>query len=382
MWRGIFLVLFCISHLLKPTGARSEVSLREAKCALAERLLLKHFSSSDEQRELRSAFGIQLEKFSQPGLAQTYCHELQINLVAKLLDQTNPLKLTSKQVLQQAINYEGFRIETYLSAGVSPKRYFGFFDEQGDTAELERIARVTIIDAVKITNQYAKQAKLKTQITEKEVAVTFLAEGGALLLTNPEGSTNRVHPVRQLGLDDFRAGFSRYPKLITRFDQHFRTKLGKLLLPFVGKPLLLRPMSFRESLLTTTLMYLYEKELAAHAMQVRGDAELMNLSLDEQFITTSLVYNSGILFSQERVKQIADFSTGAYLAAVNLNSKRPNLRVYAPDDALEQLRRGQPLPAQLTSWSAVYHILQRYGAWVGLERFSDAFRHESFRRRQ
>ena len=44
-----------------------------------------------------------------------------------------------------------------------------------------------------------------------------------------------------------------------------------------------------------------------------------------------------------------------------------------PDAADILLGEGGPLPHQPTSWNAVYHILQRYGAWVALTRFSDHF---------
>jgi hypothetical protein len=38
-----------------------------------------------------------------------------------------------------------------------------------------------------------------------------------------------------------------------------------------------------------------------------------------------------------------------------------------------RLDAGEPYPRQLTSWNAVYHVLQRYGAWVGVSRFATVF---------
>ena len=104
----------------------------------------------------------------------------------------------------------------------------------------------------------------------------------------------------------------------------------------------------------------------------------MSLPPVEQFISTSLLYNSGILFSKERVERIRDFATGDYLSEVNSGSKRPKLSVDSPEMSIELLKQGQSIPRQLTSWSAVYHVLQRYGAWMALEQFSKAFTESEF----
>jgi hypothetical protein len=53
--------------------------------------------------------------------------------------------------------------------------------------------------------------------------------------------------------------------------------------------------------------------------------------------------------------------------------KRPRLPVYPPAEAKMRLDAGEPYPRQLTSWSAVYHVLQRYGAWAGVSRFATVF---------
>jgi len=128
-------------------------------------------------------------------------------------------------------------------------------------------------------------------------------------------------------------------------------------------------------------MYLYEKEITAHLMHSKWGVNLMSLPVPEQFVATSLVYNSGVLFVPERIKQILNLSTGAYLATVNDMSKRPKLSIFSPTEALDRLCQGFPIPAQMTSWNAVYHILQRYGAWVAVEKFSNAFTQESFTHR-
>jgi hypothetical protein len=47
--------------------------------------------------------------------------------------------------------------------------------------------------------------------------------------------------------------------------------------------------------------------------------------------------------------------------------------VLAPKDSLALLLAGSDYPAQPTSWSGAYHVLQRYGAYVALGRFSEVF---------
>ena len=134
-------------------------------------------------------------------------------------------------------------------------------------------------------------------------------------------------------------------------------------------------MTFEESILGTAVMYLWEKVIAEQKRQAAGRPSLGTLSLDEQYVQTSLVYNSGILFADERAKQIMAFDTAAYLQETSEKSapKRPKLPVMSAEMADGLLERGDALPNQPTSWNAVYHILQRYGAWVALTRFSNVF---------
>jgi hypothetical protein len=37
------------------------------------------------------------------------------------------------------------------------------------------------------------------------------------------------------------------------------------------------------------------------------------------------------------------------------------------------LADGKAPPEPPTSWNALYHVLQRYGAWVAISRYSEAF---------
>ena len=122
-------------------------------------------------------------------------------------------------------------------------------------------------------------------------------------------------------------------------------------------------------------MYLHQKARTDRLLASAGRPALATMSLPAQFVTTSLVYNSGILFAPERIDDILAFRTGRYLDEVNrLNAgKRPRLPVYPPAEAKARLDAGEPYPRQLTSWSAVYHVLQRYGAWVGVSRLATVF---------
>ena len=246
---------------------------------------------------------------------------------------------------------------------------------EGDTARHEKILREIVHESVPILNKFAEEQALEVQITDKEVVITFLAEGGALLLTEAQSDLDRVHPVRHTGLDDFRLGFAKYPKLVKRLDAHFGTQLGSLSITVVGRALLLRPMTFRGAVLGTAIMYLYEKELTNVRRNKEKRIELSKLPLSEQFVHSSLVYNSGTLFSDERVQQILTFDTGEYLYSVGIANaeKRRLLSVMEPKIAKRQLENGGSIPTQLASWNAVYHILQRYGAWVGISKFSEIF---------
>ena len=137
----------------------------------------------------------------------------------------------------------------------------------------------------------------------------------------------------------------------------------------------LRPMSFREGLAATALMVLYETEIAARKLWERDKIQLMSLPLDEQLVTASLVYNAGILFSRQRVRQILTFRTGRYLEqlSASLQGKRRRLPVLPPLRARALLVDVGRYPEQPTSWSAVYHVLQRYGGYVALQRFGNGF---------
>jgi len=279
-----------------------------------------------------------------------------------------PLDMKSR-----AIDFERFRVATTISSGVVPKRYFGFVDELGDTAAYETALRETIQASLDVLAPRAR-----VPVSEMELAVTFLAEGGALLLSDPDLDRERIHPVTGIGLDDYRAVFESRRATVEAIDRRLGTQLGSLVLHVGPLRLLRRPLTFREAVAATAILYVEEKERTAALFEARDHRALASLPLDEQFVTTSLVYNSGILFSAERVRQILAFDTADSLVAVDAanHGRRPALPVWSRAEAERRLSAGAALPTQLTSWSAVYHVLQRYGAWVALQRFSDAFTSE------
>lgn len=80
-------------------------------------------------------------------------------------------------------------------------------------------------------------------------------------------------------------------------------------------------------------------------------------------------------FEQRTVDAITRLDTGAYLYELSERSKakRWALPVFRPRTGIELLLEGGDYPVQPTSWSAVYHVLQRAGASVAVSRFSDVF---------
>lgn len=370
---GIFLLLMVFGAALVPVGICEEPQPEE--CRKAAEVLNRLLAGADGARALEQQFA---EKANAQPLAtfkRGYCRAVLENALSKERSTEEGVQFQYESLLETTLEYERFRLETYLSSGVSPKRYFGFFDEQGRTAEYERQLKPVGAKVATLLNEYAAEQKSDIRVSAKEIVITFLAEGGALLLTDEFETVNRAHPVRHVGLDDYRKGFRAHPGLIERLDETFGTKLHSLSISLLGRSTLLRPMTFREALISTGVMYLYEKEITNRKRLADGRPSLMSLSLDEQFVQTSLVYNSGILFSDERVRMILGFQTGEYLAEVNEQNgrRKPLLEIRQQSEARERLQNGEALPSQLTSWNAVYHVSQRYGAWVALTRFRRIF---------
>jgi hypothetical protein len=298
-------------------------------------------------------------------------------LVAENLAQKHALHfpLDAARLRRQVIQAEAFKVETFVATGVFPKRYFGYLDEQWDTAAAERRLKATARKAAHACNRWLENIKAPFRVTEQELVVTFLAEGGAVLLRERQAQLDSIHPVKDIGLDDIAHGFVDLAPLVSLLDEEVGTHLGEIVTWHDGTPSLSRNFVFEEAIAGTAAMWVWEKQIAEKKLLAAGRASLATRPLDEQFVITSLVYNSGVLFEEKTIGRIRALDTGAYvwdLSEAN-KVKRWPLPVLDPKASLELLLGGAAFPAQLTSWSAAYHVLQRYGAYVGLTRFTDAF---------
>jgi hypothetical protein len=357
---------YVAGSLARPGRLSASLARPLGACDEARRRL----SRWDTDGRLSAALAKELEAV-RPVLRPVLCRLIDENLAAK---ESLPAAAVV-DLERRVLGFERFRLETMLSSGVTPKRYFGFLDQAGDTAAYETALRDTVQTAVALLNQDADARGVPVRVTEQETTLTFLAEGGALVLSERQEDLDHIHPVNGIGLDNFKQGFARHRTLVTTLDKRLGTGLGALTWTVGSAKVLRRPMTFTEAVAGTALMYLDEKERAAGLLHDRDGSRLDMLSLDRQFVITSLVYNSGILFSDERVEQILAFSMADYLVAASEANRgsRPLLPVWPPAAAETRLVSGAGMPTQLTSWNAVYHVLQRYGAWVALRRFSSFF---------
>lgn len=340
---------------------------------------------------VEEALFAQIARLPKQSWTPGYCRAVADNFAAKAASRLEGAKLTTRLLLSTGVDFEAFRVASFRNSGVAPKRYFGFLDEQGLAAAYEKKLKATASRVAPILNAYAAKKGLGVAVTAKEIIVTHIAEGAALLLSTDFAYVDSVHPVSGVGLDDYRHGFKQYADLVSEIDATFHSHLGAIgdnperpiLNSILGAGTVRRlerifgavSMTFEESVLGTAVMYLWEKAITEEKMRAEGRPSLNTLTLDEQYVVASLVYNSGILFVDERAKQIMAFDTANYLVETSEKAagKRPKLPVMRPQEADALLERGEPPPRQPTSWSAVYHILQRYGAWAGLTRFGNDF---------
>ncbi len=354
-----------------PTSNPRELAAKEIRLALADPTEADHAVAHLDRVLSR------LER-KQPALAQALAREIAWNLRDKRelpAWKGKAFSMDLDAVRRRVIDYEAFKQDVFISAAVFPKRYFGYFDEAWDTGEYERTFRRVVRTAVAEINTYQAERKSPVRITDLEVAVTFIAEGGAILLRENQHQLGEIHPVLGVGLDDIAIGFPKHRGLVQRLDRALGTNLERIVVTLNGVPQFLRHMSFEEAILGTAVMWVYEKDLCAAKLLGEGRTPLQDRPLDEQFILGSLVYNSGLVFSEERLEMIRTFRTGDYLAQVSQASakKRWPLPVSGVQASRKLLSGGDAYPDQPTSWSAVFHVLQRYGGYVALKRFTQAF---------
>ncbi len=343
-----------------------------------------------DQRALRLT-----RDLGEPDLAEAYRSNVVGNLEAKAALKP-PLTLSAETLQHTVLDYEDFKLRTYVSAGVFPKRYFGYFDLRYDTAEAEIVLRDTTMCAVQIINAYQEEKGRDIRINDAEVAVTFISEGGAILLREQQQWMNRLHPIMDVGLDDISKGQAAYPGLVATLDEACGTKMVELVqyTPAGGPPppgaisradirgreyekwgWFTREMTFKEGIVATAFMWLWEKEIAQRKLIAAGSPPLHTRDVTDQFIIGSLVYNSGIVHSASTHRAIRSFTTGAYLykrSEANAH-RRQRLNVPPPDDLQAEIAGTFAYREQYTSWVAVYHIMQRYGGWKALHLYTDVF---------
>lgn len=285
-----------------------------------------------------------------------------------------------QDIQNTVIDYEMFKLEAYISSGVFPKRYFGYFDEKWDTQKEERILKDTVHRSVKLINDYQKKRNKTVRLTDIAVAITFISEGGAILLREKQKDLNRIHPVMGIGLDSIKYGFKKHPELIETLDKKLNINLKSILKKEDGKVYISRYFTFKEAIASTALMYLYEKEICERKLKKRYKVNLSKLSLDKQFIYSSIAYNSGLTISSERMEMIRKFTTGRYLYDVSEKSKKRRwaLNILPPKLSFVNLIEQGKYLNQPTEWSTVYHILQRYGGYYAMKKFRQVFDTQGF----
>ncbi len=303
------------------------------------------------------------------------------SFIAENLQQKHASKfpLDVARIRRQVIDAEAWKLETFVATGVYPRRYFGYVDEQFDTAPFETRLKKTVRDTARACNRWLKAQKSGLRVTEAEILVTFLAEGGAELLREKQSQLESIHPVLGIGLDDIAKGFVDLAPLVTLLDAEAGTHLQEIVVWQDQTPYLSRNFRFEEAIAGTAAMWVWEKQIAERKLLAQNRPSLSMRPLDEQWVITSLIYNSGILFDELTIQRIKKLETGTYIFNLSkkMKAKRWPLPVYAPKDALALMMGGGRYPEQPTSWSTVYHLLQRHGGYVGLMRFTDAFDEET-----
>jgi hypothetical protein len=293
---------------------------------------------------------------------------------------------------QRVIAFEAFKLQTYVQGGVFPKRYFGYFDEQGPTAPHEIAMRRATRCAVDVINEHQRTNDSPLRITDAEVAITFIAEGGALWLGDQYDKVNDLHPVMDVGLDDIALGLQSHPTLLKNLDRSCGSRLSTLVVTTApddpvparawarvnARPgqhaWLVERMRFTDAVVGTALMWVWEKEIAASKHKERGTLAVHRRNPAQQFITGSLVYNSGIAHAESTISMIETLDTGGYLAnRRRANASKGLLNVAHPPQLLAEVNAGRDYRDQWTSWNAAYHVMQRYGAWEAIRRFTDVF---------
>jgi len=309
--------------------------------------------------------------------------------------QLGPFPLTAEELLRTVVEYEIWKLRTYLLSGVFAKRYFGYVDRKWDTAAEEETMLRLAADVVAAINAYQEERGRPTRLTDLEVIVTYLSEGAALyfrewysLIERPEERSINLYAHH--GCDNIGAAVERYGALVRSLDGRFGTRLGEA--PSRGGVNeiggtyrgLGRNVTFTESIVANAIMFLFEKENARRRLAKRVDQEsaagwpsphLEAYDGAEQFVITSLVFNTGMAFPWRWVREVRDFAAIEHLHEVSEKNEatRALLPVdRSPAEAFARLE-AKGYRRQPTSWQGAYHVLQRYGAYVALRDMTDYF---------
>ena len=369
--------------------------------------LVRHAEEAAQRAETRLAAVGEAE-----GVREAVLAHIEANLREKAERPDGPFPLTAEDIERRVVDWEAFRAEAFVTSGVFPKRYFGYVDGKGDTAAEEARVHRAVAASVDAGNAWLDDQGVEWRITDAEVLTTWLSEGGALWLQGGEIPVPaRFHPVFDVGLDDLASGAADLADLRRRLDQSAGTELDGMVALWDGKspqlpvatevpqgerwlqhangeagpfPYLVRYMTLEESVTGTTLMYVWEKQIAERKLREERLDGLAGRPLDEQFVIASLVYNSGRLHAPSTWEQIRTFRAAERLWRTSEDNahRRPRLPVVPAADGLALLRAGKPYPEQPTSWVGVYHVLQRFGGFSGLTSFTDVFRDGHYSTRQ
>ena len=205
-WHLRFLVLLVGLPMFAALPQASDVTAWKnlPTCVQSVEQLRGYFEINAQMDEVEAAFSDTLNALPNPAWALGYCAALSQNLKDKDISLTEGVSFPPKNMIATAIQYEAFRIQAFHDSGVSPKRFFGFLDEQGKSAVQEKQLKDVATQAAVLLNAYGARNGIKTTVTPKEIIVTHLAEGGAKLLTTDFANVERIDPVFGVGLDDFR----------------------------------------------------------------------------------------------------------------------------------------------------------------------------------
>ena len=199
------------------------------------------------------------------------------------------LPITEADLVRTVLDYEGFRLARYVSAGVAPRSGTSAGSTSGTTRGPRSAPDGDVVAcAVDVINADRAAAGDPLRISEAEVAVTFFAEGGALLVERRRH--DGILPVGGIGNHYIGYGVQSYRDVASAVDVACGTDvLGTLVWSAAGtRPTeqvvrrnqrssdpvrtawLTRTWTLEEAVAGTALMWLWERELTAGMLRAAG----------------------------------------------------------------------------------------------------------------